>query len=367
MSSVLRRGGSAVAMTWDPKADPSDPSFGTALQSKRFLSIETAASEENSVGWVTPADPTGDAFAPDELVAGQCWWLRFRMDAKKLPASKMQMEIANAERARGKKLSARERRELKDDLHERLLPGILPRTTMVDVLVSPDRRTALVLSSSKAAREAFGELSNGSFLFYPKRLSAGELANTRRGEAPVGRLSRHMWPGGGPRQREMALVADFLGDEFLLWLWWRCETEGGHFVLPFKAEIGIVVHELVAFEAETEATSLVLRHGLTTKAAEARAALREGRVPTKLRLLIAEGSREWIATVDGSLSLGSVRLPEDAEDCESSDDCTADRAANWLRLHGIVEHLFDAFMAARLHDWETVAPEITEWMRGGVA
>lgn len=364
MSSTLRRGGSAVAMTWDPKHDPADAGFLELLRSKRFLSIERAASEETSIGWVTPGDPTGDTFELEDLDAGGCWWLRFRMDAKKLPASKLQMEITAHERTRGKRLSARERRELKDHLHEQLLPGILPRTTFVDVVLSSDRKRALVLSSSKKAREAFTELVNGSFGFYPEPVAPGVLAGRMIGDDKVAKLIRTTWPGSGPRQRELPLSGDFLGDEFLLWLWSECE-QGGEFS-SYEGTVGIVVHDLVAFDAETDATSLVLKHGLTTRATEARAALRDGRVPTRLRLLIAEGTRQWIATVDGSLSIGSCKLPDDPEDCESNEDRTSERAANWLRLRAIVEHLFGTFVDLRVSDeWPERCDEIAGWMQSG--
>ncbi len=39
----------------------------------------------------------------------------------------------------------------------------------------------------------------------------------------------------------------------------------------------------------------------------------------------------WSATLDApTLSLTGVRLPEDAEEVETEQDRTADRAANWL-------------------------------------
>ena len=52
--------------------------------------------------------------------------------------------------------------------------------------------------------------------------------------------------------------------------------------------------------AGEDETSLVLRHGLTTRSKEARAALRNGRVPTKVRMLIAEATRQWTVTLDGA-------------------------------------------------------------------
>jgi hypothetical protein len=358
MTASLRRGGSAVAFTWNKGADPTDPKFSEALAAHRFRSIERAASEEVSVGWCTPADPTGDSFDVNDMDAGGHWWLRFRVDAKKFPASKLQMEVANAERSRGKKLSARERRELKDDLHEQLLPGILPRTQFFDVLVSKDLGTAFLLSTSKAAREAFAKLAKDSFGITVERLTSGAHRSLK-----VDKLTPTVFPGRGPKQLELPGAGEYLGCELLLWLWWKWETDGGEFSIP-SGIVGIAIDDRVEFEAGDDETSMVLRHGLTTQSAEARTALRNGRVPTKARLLVAKGNLLWTVTLDGaSLAMGSVRLPEDSDDCETAGDVTADRAENWLGLHTLVEHLFDKFMGDRVSmAWAAKAREIAEWM-----
>lgn len=161
MTATLRRGGSVVAMTYQGKsAHPSDhpEEFSAALAARRFRTIENAASEEVSVGWCTPDDPTGDSFLAEHMDAGPATWLRMRVDNKKLPAEWLAVHRAAAEKAKGRPLNARERRELKDDLTEKLLPRVLPKMGFVDALLFPDRKQVLLLSSSKSARETFGKL-----------------------------------------------------------------------------------------------------------------------------------------------------------------------------------------------------------------
>lgn len=164
MTATLRRGGSFVALQWSGRIHAPDvPAFTKALADRRFRTIENAASEEVSAGWVTPEDPTGNSFEIDDMVAGESTWLRMRIDRKVLPKKWVAMHIAAAEKSRGKKLSARERRELKDDLAEKLLPRVLPTTTNVDALLLPARHLVLLFSTSKGAREAFGKLFFESF------------------------------------------------------------------------------------------------------------------------------------------------------------------------------------------------------------
>ena len=155
----IRRGGGVIAFFWQGKLpDPKQEEFTEALANRRFRTIENAASEETSVGWVTPLDPTGDSFTAEDMDGGPALWLRLRIDTKKMPAKWLQIHRTSAEKAAGRKLSARERRELKDDLMDKLLPRVLPTINFVDALLYEDRKTLLLMSTSTSACEHFHKL-----------------------------------------------------------------------------------------------------------------------------------------------------------------------------------------------------------------
>jgi hypothetical protein len=157
--TVLRRSGGVGVFLWHGKLpDPGAAAFAAALAQRRFRTIEHAASEEVSVGWVTAADPTGDRFEPEDFEAGSGSWLRCRIDKKALPRKWLAIYRDAAEKSKGKKLSARERRELKDDLAGKLLPRVLPTINLVDALLFHDRKTVLLFATSKSVREQFGKL-----------------------------------------------------------------------------------------------------------------------------------------------------------------------------------------------------------------
>ncbi len=158
----------------------------------------------------------------------------------------------------------------------------------------------------------------------------------------------------------------FLGEEFLTWIWYRWETDGGEFTLSGGRVVGVALDDFLTFAALTEdETEQTLRRGLPTRTAEARTALRQGHRLRKARLLIAEGDRQWTATLDApTMTLSGAKLPEDAEECESEADRTADRAANWLALHEIVQALYSAFLKERLsEDYRSTGAEAqAAWM-----
>jgi len=153
---AIRRSGGLVTLFYAGRLpDPRRPAFAAALAEQRFRTIENAASEEVSVGWVTALDPTGDSFAAADLDAGVATWLRLRIDKKVLPKRWLAIHRDAAAKAKGGKLSARERRELRDDLMQRLLPRVLPTVNLVDALLFHEQKLVLLFATGRAVREAF--------------------------------------------------------------------------------------------------------------------------------------------------------------------------------------------------------------------
>lgn len=195
----FRKSGSVARFVVDGTApDPRAESFSQALREHRFRSIETAASEEHSFGWVTAVDPTGEHFAPEDVDRPVGAWLRVRIDKKALPAKWVAIHRAAAERAMGRPLSAREKRDLKVDLMQKLLPRVLPSVNLVDALYSPERKLVLLFSTSKAVKEAFQKLFQQSFgvrlIEADPYVSAGLARITRDQHAYLDKVSPVQWP-----------------------------------------------------------------------------------------------------------------------------------------------------------------------------
>ncbi|MBL8723227.1 MAG: recombination-associated protein RdgC [Planctomycetes bacterium] len=223
MAAAIRKSGGIVAFHWQGKLqDPATQGFAEALAQRRFRTIENAASEEISVGWVTKADPTGDTFALEDLDGGAGTWLRVRLDKKTLPKKWLQIHRDAAEKSRGKKLSARERRELKDDLTEKLLPRVLPAVNLVDALLFFDRRLILLFATSRSVVEAFGKLFFETFSLplerQNPRLAGLQLKLGAEAERSLDRLEPVRWPrgedgDGRPRSVPKPVRATALDDE----------------------------------------------------------------------------------------------------------------------------------------------------------
>lgn len=193
---------------------PNSDDFAAALATHRFRTIETAASEEVSIGWVTAGDPTGDTFEAEDMdldAAGV--WLRVRIDKKKLPTAWLQIHRAVAERSAGRALSARERRDLKDDLCDKILPRTLPSVQFIDALWRPKQQRLVLFTTSNSVREEFEKLFFKTFAVAPEPASPYSLAThaglDREQLAYLEEVSPVPWPRAGGRRTAAPLpVAD---------------------------------------------------------------------------------------------------------------------------------------------------------------
>ncbi len=164
----------------------------------------------------------------------------------------------------------------------------------------------------------------------------------------------------------------FLGEEFLTWLWYRIETDGGEFNLGKDGDndsiVGLVLDDFIAFAAkDDDETQQTLRHGLPSRSAEAATALRNGRRLTRAKFTLAQDDDMWSFTLDGpSMALLSVKLPEDDEDASSPEERNGDRMQNFMGLKSLINGLYRLFLQERLQPeyLHTGAEQQANWMAG---
>ncbi len=103
---------------------------------------------------------------------------------------------------------------------------------------------------------------------------------------------------------------EYLGPEFLTWLWWRAETEPC-FRHADGTEVYVHFDEHLEFRGERSAARrTVLRAGMPGASMEARAALRSGKSLVAARILLARGEDEMRFTLRAeNLGISGLKLP----------------------------------------------------------
>lgn len=142
----------------------------------------------------------------------------------------------------------------------------------------------------------------------------------------------------------------FLGEEFLTWLWFRTETEGGEFDLGGGRVVGISFDDFIAFAPrEDDETEQTLRKGLPTRSDEGRTALQNGHRLAKAKLILAMSDLQWSFTFMGAtMQLSSIKLPDDSEDAESQEERSRERAAHFLLVQELMFSVYRQFLELRL-------------------
>lgn len=160
----------------------------------------------------------------------------------------------------------------------------------------------------------------------------------------------------------------FLGQEFLTWLWFQTETQGGEFTISRDRQVGVSLDDLLVFEPRDDTgTTQQLKGCIPSRTHAARLALRQGHRLAKAQLTLAMDCRTWTVTVEGgSLVMGSIKLPEDDAESNSHGEKTEERADNYLDLDAILTELYGQFLEARLAPeyLEVEAKDQAAWMAG---
>ena len=180
----------------------------------------------------------------------------------------------------------------------------------------------------------------------------------------------------------------FLGREWLLYLWYESERMGAEdvealredatvplvrppqelFTPPGVDPFALYVTSPLGLESRFDVVERVSITGTEpSESNEARAALREGKLPAKLKLEIIRGEREWACSLDGdTLSMSGVRLP--AELKKEEEAALEERLYLLGELEAMLDALLQQYVELRLSKRFTssVRPAMREWLLSSV-
>lgn len=123
-----------------------------AMQAAAF--VPCSPSQESSQGWVPPREKNGALL---EAVDGQ-WIAKLMIETKGVPASvlrkKLDERCEQIETATGRKPGRKERKDMKEDVLQELLPMAFPKTSAVDVWIDTKRGVIVLNTSSQSKADA---------------------------------------------------------------------------------------------------------------------------------------------------------------------------------------------------------------------
>ena len=372
------------------------------LADQAFVETEVGAPQEVEAGFVTGEHLFDTQFSYEKNDFGQCCLFGLRIDTHQVPpavkkAFRMMHEKALAAdnpsgfASRNQKREALEAAE--DQARQELASGRHRRSKMISVLWDLRRQTLYCGTSGAKALEILCRKMRQAFGVELSVVSSGSLAAallekqglvqqfdtlqpSRFTDAPAAAHNDDPGEGGYSGGYETPPIPwlsramsdkDFLGNEFLLWLWWRTETGSGEIEIPGtngERAVAVLVDRALDMDCAWGLTGRQsLRGTSVTRLPEAAEALRIGKWPRKLGLIVADGNDQCELTFGGdSLSVNGAKLP-DIDDVSTNREFVEARLEQVIDLTELLDGLYGVFLAKRATDkWPTVLSEISQWI-----
>lgn len=374
-----------------------EPPLLDALQHNILRSTPVGAPPEMETGWTAGQHVFDTAFTAEKNVFASQLAFGLRLDSHRVPTEirRAYRAMAESEAAAGsptgypsrqEKLAAREHAE--ERCRADLAEGRFRNSKMIPILWDLPRRLLLAPAMSETAQAALYDLFADTFGGSLQPLSAGAIAAdflASRGSmreyedlvpsrytAPPPELDTAErdantpaipWSAGGPQP------SDFLGNEFLLWLWWSCDIDGGRVEIE-SATIELALDQSLAAHCAWDVSgTMTLSADGPHRSPEARAALRRGKWPRKAGLLIASADQHFRCTLQADrFIVSSVRLPKPDDPPASAREMMEYRLGLLGDLDELLIKLYQHFLLQRIDaSWSVRREQISDWIRGGAA
>lgn len=153
---------------------------------------------------------------------------------------------------------------------------------------------------------------------------------------------------------------EFLGSEFLTWLWFKSETANSFNILDQTVELSIGNKLILAEDREK-----IICHSEQANLALAKRALKDGKRVKQAQFKIEVDSQSYSFTLDSSfLDLKSCKVPKvSLEDREDLQGAILEQIFLFKKISRILDELLLQFTKLRLSaDWSSIAVEIKNWI-----
>ncbi len=169
------------------------------------------------------------------------------------------------------------------------------------------------------------------------------------------------WAAGEP--------LDYLGNVFLLWLWWQCECHEGIVDATDEdgraVEVAVVAERLLDLECSWGVGGAIsLRGDAPTRMPEATRALQSGKVPRKMGFAIAAEGRSWHFALQGDrLAVSLLALERPEEPPKSRRELEESRVESTLSFDRTLGSVYRSFVSRRVAaGWPAERSDISRWI-----
>jgi hypothetical protein len=344
---------------------------------------------EEEWGWVGGRHVLDTLFNFERNVFADAIHFALRIDTNKVPPelkkawAAIEEDSIAAENPSGF-ISKNQKKDVKDSIRgkveDALREGHYRRSKLLPVLWDLPSQTVYCGATGKSF-EKLAELFERTFGLELVPVSAGSLGLTisedsgKRRDYEDFRPTRFVHgPEGESQHPEYPWVAkgpqpkDFLGNEFLLWLWHEADNRTGVIGTDAAGDVTIYLDKVLDLDcAYGQSGRDTLKGDGPTQMPEARDALRSGKVPRKAGMIIDSNRQQYTFTFSAEgLSLATVKLP-DVEDADNPRTVFEERITLLRDLCAAIDGLFESFLKVRGSSaWEGYVNGVRRWITSPV-
>lgn len=163
---------------------------------------------------------------------------------------------------------------------------------------------------------------------------------------------------------------DFLGNEFLLWLWYVTDNETDTLELSDGSELVLMMARSISLECPRGQTGHeTISHTGPTRLPEARRAIRSGKLPRKAGLTMVRHDQQFEVSIGAELfAVSSGKLPQCPDDVTGAREKLEARVTHIRDLDEALSLLFRCFLERRLSTsrWREDLDNIQSWLKAVV-
>jgi hypothetical protein len=345
---------------------------------KRSAGRDRLASADGvEVGWTAGDHVLDTRFELEKNVINESLQFCLRVDSTKIPSDLLQAyyQIELHGQRAGKKPSSKQKKAAKAAALERLeheaKDGRFTRRKVVPILWDAKSNELLVGTTSMSAIDQLYSLFELTFGFGFEALTAGRqayrLAEMRQQTRGVDdATSSPFVPGLTPN--DLAWIVeedsrDFLGNEFLLWLWYRLESESDTVKLSDGSEVAVMLSRTLTLECPRGQTGheTISSEG-PTRLPESRRAIQAGKLPRKVGLTMVRHEKQYDFTLHAeTLAVGACKMPP--PELEEERPRLEERIDQIRQLVETLDLLYDAFGRLRHgQEWNSELTKMQKWL-----
>jgi len=339
-----------------------------------------ASGDGVEVGWIAGDHILDTTFELAKNIVDDALHFEMRIDQQKIPGDLLraytQVELqALAGNNPSGQASTRQKREARANARERLeteaADGRYLRRKSVPLLWDAQTNELLAGTTSTTAMDRLHALFQETFERGFELNGAGRQAFQQAEGRGQTRGVDDATPAPFVASQTLSEVAwqpdaagrDFLGNEFLLWLWYVLDQESDTLQLADKSEATVMLTRTLQLECprgETGKESIT--SDAPTRLPEARRAIQLGKLPRKVGMTVVRHDRQYELTLHAeTLAITGAKLPAPEEDNDRAR--LEARIGNLRHLLETLDLLYDAFGTRRFGaHWNKDLGRLQKWL-----